>query len=50
MEQGNWHVLKWSHVRGFLAGDPLTLDGLEPYLGLDPAVERRDGQQLPLFA
>jgi hypothetical protein len=50
MEQGNWHVLKWSHVRGFLAGDPLTLDGLEPYLGLDPAVEQRDGQQLPLFA
>jgi hypothetical protein len=50
MEEGNWHILKWSHVRGFLAGDPLTLDGLEPYLGLEPAVERRDGQQLPLFA
>jgi hypothetical protein len=49
MEQGNWHVLKWSHVRDFLAADPLSLDGLEPYLGLDPAAERQDGQQLPLF-
>jgi hypothetical protein len=49
MEQGNWHILKWSHVRDFLAADPLTLDALEPYLGLDPAAERRDGQQLPLF-
>ena len=49
MEEGNWHILKWSHVRGFLAADPLTLDDLEPYLGLEPAVERREGQQLPLF-
>jgi hypothetical protein len=50
IEQGNWHVLKWSHMRAFLAADPLTLDGLEPYLGLDPVAERPDGQQLPLFA
>jgi hypothetical protein len=50
MEEGNWHVLKWSHVRDFLAADPLTLEDLEPYVGLDPAAERRAGQQLPLFA
>jgi hypothetical protein len=49
MHEGNWHVLKWDHLLAFLAADPLTLDGLEPYLGLDPAIERAEGQQLPLF-
>ncbi len=47
---GNWHVLKWNHLRDFLANEPLSLDGLEPYLGLDPPIERGEGQQLPLFA
>jgi hypothetical protein len=50
LHEGNWHVLKWDHLAAFLANDPLTLDDLEPYLGLDPAIEREEGQQLPLFA
>jgi hypothetical protein len=49
MEEQAWHVLKWNHLRTFLAGDPLALDALEPLLGLDPVVERT-GEQLPLFA
>ena len=46
--EGNWHILKWEHLRGFLAADELDLSNLEPLLGLDPAVERT-GEQLPLF-
>jgi hypothetical protein len=48
MEQGNWHILKWNHLRAFLARDPLDLADLEPFLGLDPVLER-SGEQLPLF-
>jgi hypothetical protein len=48
MERDNWHVLKWNHLRSFLARDPLSLDDLQQYLGLDPLVER-GGEQLPLF-
>jgi hypothetical protein len=48
METGNWHVLKWNHLRSFLARDPLSLGDLEPYLGLDPVVER-SGDQMALF-
>lgn len=48
-DEGNWHVLKWNHLRAFLAADPLDLDALEPLLGFDPVVERT-GEQLPLFA
>jgi hypothetical protein len=47
-ERGNWHVLKWNHLRAFLARDDASLDALEPYLGLDPVVER-SGEQLGLF-
>ncbi|MBA2717984.1 MAG: hypothetical protein H0U52_01900 [Chloroflexi bacterium] len=47
-ERDNWHVLKWNHLRSFLARDELSLDGLEPYLGLDPVAER-SGEQLGLF-
>ncbi|HEY0443045.1 MAG TPA: hypothetical protein VGC90_02380 [Candidatus Limnocylindrales bacterium] len=47
--EGNWHILKWNHLRTFLEGDSLDLDALEPYLGLDPAIEG-SGAQLPLFA
>ncbi len=47
-ERQNWHVLKWNHLRTFLAGESPSLDGLEPFLGLDPAVER-SGEQLGLF-
>jgi hypothetical protein len=47
-ERGNWHVLKWNHLLAFLAREDASLDALEPYLGLDPVVER-SGEQLGLF-
>ncbi len=45
---GNWHVLKWNHLRSFLGAEEPDLGALEPLLGLDPLVERT-GDQLPLF-
>jgi hypothetical protein len=48
MAEGNWHVILWPYLRAWLEREPLELDGLEPYLGLEPAVERR-GEQLGLF-
>lgn len=47
-ERDNWHVVKWNHLRAFLRRDDLSLDALEPYLGLDPVAER-SGEQLGLF-
>jgi hypothetical protein len=47
-EAQNWHVLKANHLRAFAALEPPSLDALEPFLGLDPLVERT-GDQLPLF-
>jgi hypothetical protein len=47
-ERDNWHVLKWNHLRAFLGREDLSLDALEPYLGLDPVAER-SGEQLGLF-
>jgi hypothetical protein len=44
----NWHMIKWNHMRAFLARDPLDLGDLEAYIGLDPLVER-SGDQMPLF-
>ncbi len=46
--ESNWHIVLWPYLRAWLEHDPLELDGLEPYLGLEPAIERR-GQQLGLF-
>jgi hypothetical protein len=48
LEAGNWHFLLWPHLRAWLERDPLGLGDLEPYLGLDPAIERR-AEQLGLF-
>jgi hypothetical protein len=48
LEAGTWHIIKSSHLRAFLARDPLDLVDLEPYLGLDPGIER-SGEQMPLF-
>jgi len=48
VEEGPWHIIKDSHLRAFLAREDPALDGLEPFLGLDPLVER-GGEQLPLF-
>jgi hypothetical protein len=48
VESGNWHVLKWDHLRTFLEGETIDIGGLEPLIGLDPVVERT-AEQLPLF-
>jgi hypothetical protein len=48
LERDNWHILKWNHLRSFLGRDSLELADLEPYIGLDPVVER-SGEQMPLF-
>jgi hypothetical protein len=48
IERDNWHVLKWDHARSFLDREGADLGDLEPYLGLDPLVER-SGEQMPLF-
>jgi hypothetical protein len=48
LDEGTWHIVKSDHLRSFLARDPLDLDDLEPYLGLDPLIERTS-EQLPLF-
>jgi hypothetical protein len=45
MAEGNWHLLKTSQLRAFAALERPTLDALEPFLGLDPLVER-SGEQL----
>ncbi len=45
---GNWHIIKSTNLHAFLARDPLDLDDLEPYLGLDPIIERT-AEQMPLF-
>jgi hypothetical protein len=48
LDEGNWHIIKSAHLRTFLDRDPLELGDLEPYLGLDPPIERT-GEQMPLF-
>ena len=48
MEASNWHLILWPHLRAWLDRDPLDLADLEPYLGLEPLVERR-AEQLGLF-
>ena len=48
LDEGTWHIIKADHLRAFLARDPLDLGDLEPFLGLDPLIER-SGEQLPLF-
>ncbi len=48
LDAGTWHIIKSDHLRSFLARDPLDLADLEPYLGLDPQIER-SAEQMPLF-
>lgn len=48
MTEGNWHIIKSSHLRTWLASDPIELMALEPFLGLDAQADR-GGDQLPLF-
>lgn len=49
LEAGNWHILKANHLRAFAERDGPLLSDLEPYLGLDPVVERQSGEQTTLF-
>jgi hypothetical protein len=48
LDEGPWHIFKSNHLRTFLERDELSLDALEPLLGLDPVADRT-GEQLPLF-
>jgi hypothetical protein len=48
MEAANWHIVLWPHLRAWLERDPLDLNDLEMYLGLEPAIERR-AEQLDMF-
>jgi hypothetical protein len=48
IDEGNWHLLKWNHLRAWLSSPRPDLVALEPLLGLDPIVER-SGDQLLLF-
>ncbi len=50
LEAGNWHILKANHLRTFAERDQPLLADLEPFLGLDPAVERQAGEQTTLFS
>jgi hypothetical protein len=48
LDEGNWHILKANHLRTLVALEGADLARFEPYLGLDPEIERQ-GEQLPLF-
>jgi hypothetical protein len=48
VEAANWHLILWPHLRTWLERDPLDLADLEPYLGLEPQIERR-AEQLGFF-
>jgi hypothetical protein len=48
IEEHGWNIVKWDHLRTFLAADRPDLADLEPLLGLDPVIER-GGEQMPLF-
>ncbi len=47
LDAGNWHVLRTDALRRFGSLESPGLGELQPYLGLDPVVDRPD--QLPLF-
>ena len=49
LETGNWHILKANHLRAFAEREQPLLADLEPYLGLDPVIERQAGEQTTLF-
>ncbi|TFG69101.1 MAG: hypothetical protein E4H24_01715 [Thermomicrobiales bacterium] len=48
IESGNWHIMRSDRLRAFLAREPLDLDDLEPYLGLDPEPEDH-AEQIRMF-
>jgi hypothetical protein len=48
VEAANWHVIKANHLRAWTTSEELSVNDLEPYIGLDPLIER-SGEQMPLF-
>jgi hypothetical protein len=48
LEEANWHLVLWTHLRAWLEREPTDLMSLEPYLGLDPTIARR-AEQMGLF-
>jgi hypothetical protein len=50
LEAGNWHILKANHLRAFAEREQPRFEDLEPYLGLDPQIERQSGEQTTLFS
>ena len=49
LEDGNWHIIKTNHLHAFASRETLSLGDLEPFIGLDPPVEHRGAEQMPLF-
>ncbi len=48
LEDGGFNIVKSDYLRRFLDTEKPDLAELEPYLGLDPMIER-SGEQMPLF-
>jgi hypothetical protein len=48
LDEANWHLVLWQHLRAWLEREPSDLVSLEPYIGLDPSVARR-AEQMGLF-
>jgi hypothetical protein len=48
LDTGNWHLIRWHHVRAVVEREGADLERFAPVLGLDPALEPR-GEQMPLF-
>jgi hypothetical protein len=48
VDAGNWHIIKANHLRTWAAHEELSVAELEPYIGIDPLIER-SGEQMPLF-
>jgi Fe-S cluster biogenesis protein NfuA len=44
----NWHFLKWNYLAELAAAEELSLDDLEPYVGLEAPADKA-GEQLPMF-
>jgi hypothetical protein len=49
VEDRNWHFLKWNYLAEFAAAPDLSLEALEPFVGLQAPADR-GGEQLPLFS
>ena len=48
LEDGGFNIIKSDNLRRLLDVEKPDLADLEPYLGLDPMIER-SGEQMPLF-